>query len=106
MAGDVTKRLLRDPVKTKGQGLGRLVGVACCSEARRNSLYGAKPRALSFQRLHQSEVFEDGGMQRVGQGVHILAELDEVVTYRTHRLASGRIAQSLLLVSRINRKQS
>ena len=81
MAGDVTKRLLRDPVKTKGQGLGRLVDVASCSEARRNSLYGAEARALGLQRLDQSEVFENCRMQRVGQSVHILAELDQVVTY-------------------------
>src|ERR1700722_8686040 len=99
MAGHVTKRLLRDPVKTKGQGLGRLVDVASCSEARWNSLYGAEARALGLKRLDQSEIFENSGMQRVGQGVHIFTELDEVVTYRTHRLASDRIAQSLLLVS-------
>ena len=54
MAGDVTKRLLRNPVKTKGQGLGRLVDVASCSEARWNSLHGAEPRALGLERLHQS----------------------------------------------------
>jgi hypothetical protein len=76
------------------------------SEARWNSLYGAEPRALGLQRLDQSEVFEDSGMQRVGQRVHVLTELDQVVTYRMHRLASDRIAQSLLLLSRINRKQS
>ena len=106
MAGDIAKRLLRDPVKTKGQGLGRLVDVAGRSEARWNSLHGAEARALGLKRLDQSEVFENCGMQRVGQRVHVLTELDEVVTYRTHRLASDRIAQSLLLVSRINRKQS
>ena len=81
MARDVTKRLLRDPVKTKGQGLGRLVDVASCSEARRNSLYAAKARALGLERLDQSEVFENRRMQRVGQRVHVLAELDQVVTY-------------------------
>ena len=106
MARDVAKRLLRDPVQTKGQGRGRLVDVVSSSEARWNSLYGAEPRALGLQRLDQSEVFEDSGMQRVGQRVHVLTELDQVVTYRTHRLASDRIAQSLLLLSRINRKQS
>ena len=45
-------------------------------------------------------------MERVGQRMHILAELDQVATYRTHRLASDRIAQPFLLTSRINRKQS
>ena len=68
MAGDITKRLLRDPVKTKGQGLGRLVDVVGSSEARWNSLYGAEARALGLKRLDQSEVFENSGMQRVGQG--------------------------------------
>src|SRR5271155_1650285 len=105
MAGDVTKRLLRDPVKTKGQGLGRLVDVAGRSEARQNSLYGAEARALGLKRLDQSEVFENSGMQRVGQRVHVLTELDQVVTYRTHRLAGDRIAQSLLLATCINREQ-
>ena len=38
--------------------------------------------------------------------MHVLTELDQVVTYRTHRLASDRIAQSLFLLSRIDRKQS
>ena len=75
-------------------------------EARGNSLYGAESRALGLQRLDQSEVFENSGMQRIGQRVHVFTELDQVVTYRTHRLASDRIAQSLLLLSRINRKQS
>ena len=37
-------------------------------------------------------------MQRVGQRVHVLAELDQVVTYRTHRLPGDRIAQSLLFL--------
>ena len=106
MARDVAKRLLRDPVQTKGQGPGRLVDVVSSPEARWNSLYGAEPRALGLQRLDQSEVFEDSGMQRIGQGVHVLAQLDQVATYRTHRLASDRIAQSFLLPSRINRKQS
>ena len=72
----------------------------------RNPFDGVEPRALRPERLDQSKVFEDGGMQRVGKRMHVLAELDQVVTYRTHRLASDRIAQSLLLVSRINRKQS
>ncbi len=76
------------------------------SEARWNSLYRAEPRALGLQPLDQSEVFEDGGMQRIGQRVHVLAELDQVVTHRTHRLASDRIAQSLLLLSSIDREQS
>ena len=106
MARDVAKRLLRDPVQTKGQGLGRLVDVVSSSEARWNSLHGAEPRALGLQRLDQSEVFEDSRMQRVGQRMHVLTELDQVATYRTHRLASDRIAQSFLLTSRINRKQS
>src|ERR1700733_15485770 len=106
MAGDVAKSLLRDPVETKGQRLGRLADVVGSSEARWNSLYGAEARALGLKRLDQSEIFENSGMQRVGQGVHIFTELDEVVTYRTHTLASDRIAQSLLLLSRINRKQS
>src|ERR1700729_516139 len=104
MAGYVTKRLLRDPVKTKGQGLGRLVDVVGSSEARWNSLYGAKPRALGLQRLDQSEVFENRGRQRVRQRVHVLTELDKIVTYRTHCLPRDRIAQSLLSASRINRK--
>ena len=106
MARDVAKRLLRDPVQTKGQGPGRLVDVVSGSESCWNSLYRAEPRALGLQPLDQSEVFEDSGMQRVGQRVHVLTELDQVVTYRTHRLASDRIAQSLLLLSRINREQS
>ena len=45
-------------------------------------------------------------MERVGQRVHVLTELDQVMTYRTHRLASDRIVQSFLLPSRINCKQS
>src|SRR5271165_6320039 len=102
MARDVAKRLLRDPVQTKGQGPDRLVDTLSRSEARRNSLYGAEPRALGLQRLDQSEVFQDSGMQRVGERVHVLTELDQVVTYRTHRLASDRVAQSLLLMPRIN----
>ena len=106
MARDVSKRLLCDPVKTEGHGPGRLVDVVSSSEARWNSLYGAEPRALGLQRLDQSEVLENSGMQRLGQGVHIFTELDEVVAYRTHRLASDCIAQSLLLPSRVNRKQS
>ncbi len=69
MARDVAKRLLRDPVQTKGQGPGRLVDVVSSTEARWNSLYGAEPRALGLQRLDQSEVFEDSGMQRVGERV-------------------------------------
>src|ERR1700722_7730385 len=106
MAGDVTKRLLRDPVKTKGQGLGQLVAVASCSEACWNSLYVAEARALGLKRLDQSEVFENRRMQRVRQRVHVLTELDKIVTYRTHCLPRDRIAQSLLSASRINRKQS
>ena len=106
MSRDVAKRLLRDPVQTKGQGCGRLVDVVGSSEARWNSLYGAEPRALGLQRLDQSEVFEDSRMQRVGQRVHVVTELDQVLTYRTHSLASDRIAQSLLSLSRINREQS
>ena len=81
MAGDITKRLLRDPVKTKGHGLGRLVDVASRSEARWNSLYAVEARALGLERLDQSEVFENRRMQRVGQGMHVLAELDQVVAY-------------------------
>ena len=85
MARDVAKRLLRDPVQTKGQGPGRFLDVVSSSEARWNSLCGAEPRALGLQRLDQSEVFEDSGMQRVGKRVHVLTELDQVVTYRMHR---------------------
>ncbi len=106
MAGDVAKRLLRHPVQAKGQRPGRLVDVVGSFEARWNSLYRAEPRALGLQRLDQSEVFENRGMQRVRQRVHVLAELHQVVTYRTHRPAGNRIAQSLLPMSRIDRKQS
>ena len=45
-------------------------------------------------------------MQRVGQRVHVLTQLDQIVAYRPHRPASDRIAQSFLLTSRVNRKQS
>src|ERR1700733_5028781 len=106
MAGDVAKSLLRDPVETKGQRLGRLVDVVGSSEARWNSLYVAEARALGLKRLDQSEVFENRRMQRVRQRVHVLTELDKIVTYRTHCLPRDRIAQSLLSASRINRKQS
>ena len=106
MARDVAKRLLCDPVQTKGQGLGRLVDVISTPEARRNSLDGAEPRTLGLQGLSQSKVFEDSRMQRVGECVHVLTKLDQVVTYLTHRLASDRIAQSLFLTSRIDGKQS
>src|ERR1700722_8428222 len=101
MASGVTKRLLRDPVKTKGQGLDRLVDFGR-SEARRNFLYAAETCAPGPERLDPSEIFENCGMQRVGQGMHVLAELDEVVAYRTHRLTGDCIAQSLLLAPRVN----
>ena len=106
MARDIAKRLLRDPIETKGEGPGRLVDVASRSEARWNSLDGAEPRTLGLQGLDQSEVFEDSGMQRVRERVHVLTKLDQLVTYRSHRLAGDRITQSLFLPSRIDRKQS
>jgi hypothetical protein len=34
-------------------------------------------RAIRLQRLDQFEVFQTGGVQRIGQDVHILAELDQ-----------------------------
>src|SRR5436305_13747981 len=105
MTACVTKSLLPDTVKTNGQSLGPLVDVAGRSEARWNSLNRAEARTLGLERLDQSEVFENSRMQRVGQGVHVFTELDQVVTYRTHRLASDCLAQSLLLVSNIDRKQ-
>src|SRR6185312_4858595 len=106
MAGDVAKRLLSNPVHTKGHGPGRLVDVARSSEARWNSVHGAKSRALGLQRLDQSQVLENSGMKRIGQCVHVLAQLDQVATYRTHRLASRRVAKPFFLPSRIDRKQS
>src|SRR6185437_10911267 len=106
MAGDVAKRLLSNPVQTKGHGPGRLVDVARSSEARWNSVHGAKSRALGLQRLDQSQVLENSGMKRIGQCVHVLAQLDQVATYRTHRLASRRVAKPFFLPSRIDRKQS
>src|SRR5947209_81357 len=106
MARDVAKRLLRDPVQTKGQSPGRLVDIVGGPESCWNSLYCAESRALGLQPLYQSEIFEDGGVQRVGQRVHVLTELDKVVAHRTHRLASERIAQSFFPPSRINRHQS
>ena len=45
-------------------------------------------------------------MQRVRQRVHVLTELDKIVTHRTNCLASDGVAQSFLSTSRINRKQS
>ena len=38
--------------------------------------------------------------------MHVLTELDQVVTYRTQRLARDRVAQSLFRLSRADRKQS
>ena len=106
VARHIAKRLLRDPIEAKREGPGRLADVASRSEARWNSLDGAEPRTLGLQGLDQSEVFEDSGMQRVRERVHVLTKLDQLVTYRSHRLAGDRITQSLFLPSRIDCKQS
>ena len=88
VACNVAQSLLRDAKEAQRhvlrQCIGNIPGVRLQSNWKlREAL------ALGFQRFDQPEVFEDGGMEAIRKGMHVLAQSNQSFSHRPHGGASG-----------------